>query len=292
MLSMQAQNIHIKGRVTDTAQQPVAAANVSLWTADSTLVTGMTSDADGKFMLSKIKPGDYRLSVSFIGYQTENILLKLNRNLDLEDIPLQEDAVSLGEVTVSASNVLQRVDRQIILPSESQLKRSFGAYDLLDNLGIARLQVDKFTNSMSISGGGDVQTRVNGIKVTDKELASIRAKDVLRIEFIEDPGKQYGDEELGAVINIILRRREAGGIINFQLSDSPHTLWGENFLAAKFNYKNSEWGIDYFNKNGRYHSRLESHETFHLGNRTIDRIKQGIEDESTSLSLIDRKSVV
>lgn len=287
MLSMQAQNIHIKGRVTDTAQQPVAAANVSLWTADSTLVTGMTSDADGKFMLSKIKPGDYRLSVSFIGYQTENILLKLNRNLDLEDIPLQEDAVSLGEVTVSASNVLQRVDRQIILPSESQLKRSFGAYDLLDNLGIARLQVDKFTNSMSISGGGDVQTRVNGIKVTDKELASIRAKDVLRIEFIEDPGKQYGDEELGAVINIILRRREAGGIVNFQLSDSPHTLWGENFLAAKFNYKNSEWGIDYFNKNGRYHSRLESHETFHLGNRTIDRIKQGIEDESTSLSLIN-----
>ena len=43
--------------------------------------------------------------------------------------------------------------------------------------------------------------------------------------------------------------------------------------SAKFNYKNSEWGIDYFNKNGKYHSRLESHETFYLGDRTIDRIK-------------------
>lgn len=73
--------------------------------------------------------------------------------------------------------------------------------------------------------------------------------------------------------------------MNFQLSDSPHTLWGENFLSAKFNYKNSEWGIDYFNKNGKYHSRLESHETFYLGDRTIDRIKEGIEDESPSLSL-------
>ena len=58
--------------------------------------------------------------------------------------------MSLGEVTVSASNVLQRVDRQIILPSESQLKRSFGAYDLLNNLGIARLQVDNLNNSMSV----------------------------------------------------------------------------------------------------------------------------------------------
>lgn len=287
VLRTQAQSLSIKGRVTDASQEAVIAANVSLWTIDSTLVTGVTSDAQGKFALPKIKAGDYRLSISFIGLQSENILLKLNKSLDLGDVQLQEDAVSLGEVTVSASNVLQRVDRQIILPSESQLKRSFGAYDLLNNLGIARLQVDNLSNSMSVSGGGSVQTRINGIKVTDKEIAAVRAKDVLRVEFIEDPGKQYGDDELGAVVNIILRRRETGGVVNFQLSDSPHTLWGENFLSAKFNYKNSEWGIDYFNKNGKYHSRLESHETFYLGDRTIDRIKEGIEDESPSLSFIN-----
>lgn len=288
VLSTQAQqNLSIKGRITDASQEVIIAANVSLWSTDSTLVTGVTSDAQGKFALHNIKQGNYRLVLSFIGYQSEVLLLKLNNNLDLGDVQLQEDAVTLSEVTVSASNVLQRVDRQIILPSESQLKRSFGAYDLLDNLGIARLQVDKFTNSMSISGGGAVQTRINGIKVTDKEIAAVRAKDVLRVEFIEDPGKQYGDDELGAVVNIILRRREAGGIVNFQLSDSPHTVWGENFLSAKFNYKNSEWGIDYFNKNGKYHSRLESHETFYLGNRTIDRIKEGIENESPSLSFIN-----
>ena len=287
VLRTQAQSLSIKGRVTDASQEAVIAANVSLWTIDSTLVTGVTSDAQGKFALHKIKVGDYRLSISFIGLQSENILLKLNKSLDLGDVQLQEDAVSLGEVTVSASNVLQRVARQIILPSESQLKRSFGAYDLLNNLGIARLQVDNLSNSMSVSGGGSVQTRINGIKVTDKEIAAVRAKDVLRVEFIEDPGKQYGDDELGAVVNIILRRRETGGVVNFQLSDSPHTLWGENFLSAKFNYKNSEWGIDYFNKNGKYHSRLESHETFYLGDRTIDRIKEGIEDESPSLSFIN-----
>ena len=287
VLSTQAQSLSIKGRVTDASQEAVIAANVSLWTIDSTLVTGVTSNAQGKFALHKIKAGDYRLSISFIGLQSENILLKLNKSLDLGDVQLQEDAVSLGEVTVSASNVLQRVDRQIILPSESQLKRSFGTYDLLNNLGIARLQVDNLSNSMSVSGGGSVQTRINGIKVTDKEIAAVRAKDVLRVEFIEDPGKQYGDDELGAVVNIILRRRETGGVVNFQLSDSPHTLWGENFLSAKFNYKNSEWGIDYFNKNGKYHSRLESHETFYLGDRTIDRIKEGIEDESPSLSFIN-----
>lgn len=285
ILGMQAQTLSVKGCVTDTQKEAIIAANVSLWTLDSTLVAGVTSDAQGKFALTKIKSGDYRLSISFIGYRSEILLLNLNKSLDLGNVLLEEDAVGLSEVTVSASNVLQRVDRQIILPTEAQLKRSFGAYDLLDNLGIARLQVDKLSNAMNISGGGEVQTRINGIKVTDKELAAVRAKDILRVEFIEDPGKQYGEEELGAVVNLILRRRETGGMVNFQLSDSPHVLWGENFLAAKFNYKNSEWGIDYFNKNSKYHNRVVSHETFHLGNETIDRLKEGIESESPSLGI-------
>ena len=102
VLSTQAQSLSIKGRVTDASQEAVIAANVSLWTIDSTLVT---SDAQGKFALPKIKAGDYRLSISFIGLQSENILLKLNKSLDLGDVQLQEDAVSLGEVTVSASNL-------------------------------------------------------------------------------------------------------------------------------------------------------------------------------------------
>lgn len=287
LLSMQAQKLSVKGRVTDAQKEAIIAANISLWTMDSTLVSGVTSDAQGKFALTKVNSGNYRLSISFIGYRSEILLLNLSKNLDLGDVILEEDAVGLDEVTISASSVLQRVDRQIILPTESQLKRSFGAYDLLDNMGIARLQVDKLSNSMSISGGGEVQTRINGIKATDKELAAVRAKDILRVEFIEDPGKQYGEEELGAVVNIILRRRETGGMVNFQLSDSPHTLWGENFVAAKFNYKNSEWGIDYFNKNSKYHNRLVSHESFHLGNETIDRIKEGVESESPSLGIIN-----
>ena len=53
VLSTQAQNLTIKGRVTDTSQEAIIAANVSLWTTDSTLVTGVTSDTQGKFALTK-----------------------------------------------------------------------------------------------------------------------------------------------------------------------------------------------------------------------------------------------
>ncbi len=40
VLSTQAQNFSVKGRVTDASQEAIIAANVSLWATDSTLVTG------------------------------------------------------------------------------------------------------------------------------------------------------------------------------------------------------------------------------------------------------------
>ena len=43
VLRTQAQSLSIKGRVTDASHEAVIAANVSLWTIDSTLVTGVTS---------------------------------------------------------------------------------------------------------------------------------------------------------------------------------------------------------------------------------------------------------
>ena len=78
VLSTQAQSLSIKGRVTDASQEAVIAANVSLWTIDSTLVTGVTSNAQGKFALPKIKAGDYRVYIYISALHSENILLKLN----------------------------------------------------------------------------------------------------------------------------------------------------------------------------------------------------------------------
>ena len=60
VLRTQAQSLSIKGRVTDASQEAVVAANVSLWTIDSTLVTGVTSDAQGKFALTFITTLDKR----------------------------------------------------------------------------------------------------------------------------------------------------------------------------------------------------------------------------------------
>ncbi|MCC8188501.1 MAG: TonB-dependent receptor, partial [Bacteroides sp.] len=279
-----AQNISVGGRVVQEENNsvvPIEYSTVSLSDDSSLIVAYAYSDEKGKFTLNAPKPGNYTLTVDYMGYIPTKIDLRnLNKSLDLGDIEMTESSVVLNEVTVSANNVIQKVDRQIILPTESQIKRSNDTYDLLNNMMIERLYVDPISKSLEMSSG-HVQTRVNGIEVNSSELASILAKDIQKVEYIENPGSRYNDYNLGAVINIIAKQREDGGQIAIQTSNAPLVLWGENFLTTRYNNKKSEWSLSYNNRNRGYTKRRRDVvETFHLADGTIERYQEGINDKS------------
>lgn len=279
-----AQTVDIKGRIVEMRgekAEPLPYAAVALIGKDSTVVKGEVTKEDGRFKIGGVRKGDYLLSVTFTGYQPLTVAVgNLVRSLDLGDLTMEDASVALGNIDVVASNIVQKVDRQIILPSESQVKMSYDTYELLNHLMIPRLRVNPVTKEMDMSGGGDIQTRINGVKVTRSEISALRPKDILRVEYIEDPGKRYGDEEVGAVLNIITRRREAGGRINFDMRDSPHIIWGENFFSAQYNEKKSEWALNVRNTSRGFKKRKRDiTETYFLGDKTIERIQEGIEDK-------------
>ena len=112
------------------------------------------------------------------------------------------------------------------------------------NMAIPHLQVNAISKDVSANGGA-VQLRINGIKATPAEVASLLPKEIIRMELIENPGKRYGDEELGAVVDIIVRKREDGGLLNLQTTNSPHVPFGENNLTAEYNHGKTQWGLNY-----------------------------------------------
>ena len=72
-----AQNLVIKGSVREAVSPTkVEFANVVLQTMDSAFVAGATTDARGNFSLERLSRGDYRLVVSYIGYQSATLDLK------------------------------------------------------------------------------------------------------------------------------------------------------------------------------------------------------------------------
>ena len=280
--SVYSQNIKIKGSIIEgnnEALTELTGVSINLHLMDSSYVSGVVSDQQGRFLLEKIKPGDYYLNISYLGFETQNVALKnLTGDVDLGVIEMAEAATELGEVVVSAGNIVQKTDRMVVLPTQTALKNAYDSYELLNNLNIPRLRVNPISKTME-ADGRPVQVRINGVKASSAEVSAILAKNVQRIDVIENPGKRYGDDELGAVIDIIVRRPEYGGLVNLQTMNSPHVLLGENNLSVKLNKGKSQWGLNYYNSSrGFKKMRSEIDETFHLENEHIRRISEGIND--------------
>lgn len=231
----------ITGKVIDESDnRSIEYANISLMTPDSTFLTGVATDGNGNFVLKEVKDGDYLLRISCMGYDHSYLTVRnLKKNLELGEVPLSATGVVLEGVTVTASPVIKKTDRQIILPTEMQTKASSNGLTLLRNLQLSRILVNPIDNSINAPGGESVQLRINGREVTQAEIIAIRPADVIRIEYIDNPGTRYGNAV--AVLNYIVKRRESGGSIAADLSNGvSNTGYGEHNLSAKYNFNHSE----------------------------------------------------
>ncbi len=99
--------VTVSGTLIDNdTKEPVELAAVQLLSLpDSSQVTGVMSQKQGRFTLPKVKPGKYVLRLSFIGYITQNIPLQLTAsapNKSMGTIIMRPDAVMLAEATVVA----------------------------------------------------------------------------------------------------------------------------------------------------------------------------------------------
>ena len=151
----------ITGKIIDESNnQHIEYANVSLLTQDSTFITGVATDNGGGFQLKEVNDGDYILCISCVGYENSYLSIRnLQANLNLGELPLSPDNVMLEGVTVTASPIIKKTDRQIILPTEMQTKAASNGVSLLRNLQLSRILINPIDNSITIPGGDNVQLR-------------------------------------------------------------------------------------------------------------------------------------
>lgn len=103
-----AQNSELTGVIQDAQSSTgISGASVLLINArDSTQRKGILADVDGKFKLTNVRVGNYRLRVSSIGYTNlETRVAVGNSPKNLGVLKLTENASQLGEVTVREKQV-------------------------------------------------------------------------------------------------------------------------------------------------------------------------------------------
>lgn len=237
---------NITGKVVDKERQEIIYANVVLQTIDSTFVAGTTSDEKGEFKMQKVAAGHYRLAISAMGYRTMYIDLQgFERSAHLGTLILRDVPQQLGEVTVTASNIISTADKKMVFPNQKQVKASANGVDLLRNLMLPRLTINPIDNSVGTTDGGSVQLCINGRKVSKEEIMALQPSDILRIEMLEDVGVRYSNA--AAAVNYIVKRYDIGGSLGYNGVQSIKSAYGQHNVNGKLSFGKSEISVRYGN---------------------------------------------
>lgn len=157
-----SQNLLLTGKVIDRESKvPLVGANLVIRNTD----LGISTDSLGQFELF-INPGNYVLSVSYVGYKSRTISLQMDQNRDIR-IALTEDIGVLNEVSVSA----EAPDKNILSTDIGVNKINIGT---ISKLPTFMGEVDVVKSVMLLPGVTNVGEGASGINVrggnTDQNL--------------------------------------------------------------------------------------------------------------------------
>ena len=167
----------------------------------------------------------------------------------------EEKTIDLDEVTIQASSIIRKKDRQLIFPSKDQVRRSMDGLDLTRRMSLPRLWVDPNTKSISMANG-NVQLRINGVLASSLEVAALSPEDIKRVEYHDNPGD--------IVLDYITIKRTSGGNLGVDLSHQLNTFWMADYIYGKYNRGRSEFSLSSFANGHRYKEAWQDRtEIFH-----------------------------
>ena len=229
----------------------VSFATVALLVAkDSSLALGSVADLNGVFTIPNVKPGNYIIRVTNIGYQTlfvPNISVATEANVvDLGMLVMVAEAQKLNEVTITAekSMIVDDIDKKIISIGQDLLASSNSVSDLMEKLPAVSLDEN---GNPQVRGKGNVVVLIDGkpsnLYGNDLPtiLQSFPANLIDRIEVMTTPSAKYEGEGASGVIDIITKKikiRGTNGSARLSLGNKNN-----NNASANINYKSGKFGL-------------------------------------------------
>lgn len=136
--SLAAHSQNIKGFIClEKDNSPVQFASVGLvQLPDSAMTRGTITLTDGSYLIDNVKPGDYLVRVSFVGYHPEEKGVSIAQGtteIVMDTLFLTETTTEVGEVEVVAERLKgkEMVDRTVYAVPEAIAKTVTTGYELL-----------------------------------------------------------------------------------------------------------------------------------------------------------------
>ena len=249
-----AQLLTVQGTVYSSDGEAIPGAHLSL--NDSIVVV---SNAKGKYKFTQLKPGVYRLTASFIGFQeTQRVIQIIGSQKFTIDLTLRELITELTEVVVTgkseASELKESVATVAVLETKELYAQSNNTSDVIKQVSGVNVRqtggfgsnADVYINGMS---GKQVKFFLDGIPLT--YFGSGLGLNVLPVNLMEQievykgvVPVDLGADALGGAINIVSRKEYAnyldasyslGSFNTHKINFSGQYVNPENHLIAGLN---------------------------------------------------------
>ncbi|AKQ45752.1 TonB-dependent receptor [Rufibacter radiotolerans] len=259
--SVFAQTANLSGTITHQGQ-PIAFATVALQGTS----LGSSSNDKGFYQIQNIPEGKYQVTVSALGYvsQQRSVTLKSGEKVEMH-FQLREATAALKEVVISGT--MKEVTKlESPVPVEVYTAKFFQAnpapslFESMQHVNGVRPQLNCNvcnTGDIHINGleGPYTMVLLDGMPIvsglsTVYGLTGIPQALLQRVEVVKGPASTlYGSEAVGGLINIITKKPETAPLFS---ADVFTTTWGEVNadlgLKTKVGQKaNSLLGVSYFN---------------------------------------------
>lgn len=216
----QSNSITVSGIVKDKKDKSVLPfVNVVLKTeTDSAFVTGAVTNEEGRFALTGIKPNNYYLEVSYVGYTLKRQSLfvgTLSEFLEVPTLEMEADVKTLGEVVIAAKQdeISGKMDKKTFSIEDNISQSGSSVLQTMQNLPGVTVQDGK----VQLRGSDKIvvlidgkQTAITGMG-SQSGLDNIPASAIEKIEIINNPSAKYDANGNAGIINIVYKKNKKDG---------------------------------------------------------------------------------
>jgi len=256
----------ISGTIIDSStNEPVEFATIALIDpATNKPVDGTVADEKGKFEIEKIVDGTYKITISFIGYESysQDVAITGRKSaVSLGTVKLGASVTELNEVVVEGERSLveEKVDRTIYNAENDATTRGGDAADVLRRVPMLTVDMD---GNVSLRGNQNIRVLINNKPSTitassvADALKQIPADQIKTVEVITSPSAKYDAEGSAGIINIITKKTTMQGFTlgfdtNVGLRGS-HLGLNANLRTGKMGFSLGGFGRANYNVTGNY----------------------------------------
>jgi hypothetical protein len=243
----------IKGTVVDDKKTALPYATIVLKNErDTTIMLSTLSSDKGLFAFNNVKPGNYRIEASMVGFETlkkSGILVDSgSKQVDLGIMVLKTSPRMLNGVTINGQTPLveRQIDKTVVNVDQNITNAGSTVLEVMQKLPGVQMTED---GQVTLNGKSGINVMIDGkpTYLSAQDLAgllnSMPSSNVQKIEIMTNPSAKYDASGNAGIINIVKKKNRKEGFNGSLTGNIAQGYYGSYGAGINLSYKTKAYNL-------------------------------------------------